>query len=513
MRTRGTTTTLLALVALCVLSLPLWAADKSHQITEYLDSLKDLKTVTPNSAVISHSVAQPSGFGDARVTCHTDGVRDQGTIEQLAAYGSRLDVLWPGSIIQGSSLFSNQLAPIALAHGPQGINVTAFVPGAEPGSTVPQTVRAKVSEPTLGTVTDAVHRLVFANPGTHQPASMSFKVDEIYSEQQAATAISASYSGIGADISGYLRTESFATRSHVVATFVQKYYTVAVEPPQHPSDFFRSKVKLEHVKSQTSQAHGPNPAVYINTIDYGRIAYIFISSNEDVHTLRAAVDASFNGLMAGGSLSGSERQKEIVRGSQVRVFVLGGDAGAGTDLVNRKLEALPTWIQTGATFSRQSPGAVISFSTRYLKSGYGVAGVAFVTDYARPGCVPTPERIIGVQRSYAINDDKDRGNAHRFLVLQGSAMLAAEEWGGDDIVWRTSPPNYNGPMLPVNIPFQQCSSLRFRTEQSGSHGETTGRTWIYGVTDAGRRLLLVEGEPFSIDDNGARDYAANCRVQ
>src|SRR2546430_2316565 len=83
----------------------------NQSIDRYLDSLRDVKTVTASKTVISSEAPQTNGLDDDRYTCTAETVREQGSMQQLAAFGTNSDVLWPGSIIQGSSLVSNQLAP------------------------------------------------------------------------------------------------------------------------------------------------------------------------------------------------------------------------------------------------------------------------------------------------------------------------------------------------------------------------------------------------------------------
>lgn len=485
------------------------------EINDYLNSLRDVQTPEASLTVINRGTPQANGYGDDRFTCQVDGVREQGSLQQLVAYGSRSDVVWPGSLIQGSSLMSNQLAPISLTHGPEEIQITAFVPGASTNAAGHmETIRAVIPRPTPGVVMDQIHNLVFPNPGAHQPANMSYTSELFYSANNGASTMSANFSSLGADVSTYLRNEDYDRRSHLLVQFVQQYYSVAVTAPAALSDFFDPRVKLVDLKAQTSQANGPNPAVYINTITYGRVAYIFLSSSEAGTKLKASADAAFNGLVTSGRLSGTTEQQQTVLRSTAQVFVLGGDATAGSQLVTRKLDALNDWITRGGTFSKDSPGAAIAFSTRYLRSDFRIAGAAFITDYSKPMCFSTPERLVAIHRDYAIDDDKDKGNAVRFLVYKGNVLLAQERWGGDDLVYRTSPPNYTGPILALNpsVPISDCSSLRLRTEQNGHDGKTTGKTWVYGVTDAGRTITLVDGESFSLDDTASKDYTTSCRI-
>jgi hypothetical protein len=505
-------TGLIAVSAVAILGSAALAQPLQQGINRYLDSLPDVVTLPASRTVVNQGAPQTNGFGDDRYTCEIDGVREQGSILQMAAFGSRSDVMWPGSLIQGSSLISNQLAPVALSHGPETIAITAFVPGTQETENSTRTVSAVLRSPSLNSVADAVNSLVFSNPGGHQPAAVAFTSSDFYNAQSGAVAISANFSSMGTDVSTYLRSEDYSKHSHVVVQFVQQYYTVAASPPARPADFFGPRVRLSEVQSQTSQEKGPNPVVYINTVTYGRVAYIFISSSERIEKLKEAVDASFSGLTSNGKFSGSTEQQRMVRSADVQVFVLGGDAALGANLVTQRLDGLPDWIKLGGTFSRESPGAAIAFSTRYLRSDYRIAGANFITDYSKPSCVQTPEKIVGISRSYSIEDDKDKGNAHRFLVSLGSQLIAEEQWTGNDIVWRSSPPNYNGPTLAVAVRLSDCSSLRFRTEQSGGNGKTTGRTWVYAVSDAGRKFTLVDGERFELENNSGKDYTTKCNV-
>jgi hypothetical protein len=489
-----------------VVSVGVWAADPRPNITRYLDSLPDVKSQAAATEVIQPGPSTTEGLGDDRHACTVDGMRQQGTLQQLAAYGPNNGLLWPGALVQGRSLAGNQLAPVGLTHGPQEITVLSFIP------TGTESIGALIQTPALRAVNDEIIDIVFGSSNPHQPAQMSFTKYEIFSAEQAVTTINATFSGPGVDFSSYLSTLDYSSRSHLILTFVQNYFEVTVAPPAHPSEFYGTRVSLREIKAQSSQTTGANPVVYVDSVTYGRAAYIVLSSTVSLRKLSAAVNASFGGLLASGHLGGTTEQQQVVRSSDQKVFVLGGDAAAGARLVTQNIAGLPEWISAGGTFSRESPGKPIAYSVRYLRSDYRPAGAFFTTDYSRPNCVPTPERIISVNRSYAIADDKDQGNSHRFLVYRGAELLNAETASGDDITWRTSPPNYNGPPLPINVPLSTCSQLKFRTEQTGSHGEMSGYAWVTGVTDAGRRISLVDREWFSLDDNAYRDYQANCRV-
>jgi thiol-activated cytolysin len=476
----------------------------AREINAYLASLPDLSLPDASQTIIGRSDPWGSGLGDARQTCRRENIREQGSIQQLAAFGQRADVLWAGSILQGSSLVSNQLAPVALERGPQTLTVTAFVPGART-----TTVSAMVDKPSLQTVTDQVNSLVFGSAGEHQPASMAFSSAAFFSERHGAVAISANFSSLAVDISSHLSTRDYARRSHVVVKFVQQYYTVAVGAPPSPAEFFSRRVRHADVRAQSSQSAGANPIVYINSVTYGRAAYLFLSSVESSEDLKAAVDATFSGLVASGSLSGSVEQQRIVRQAEAHTFVLGGDAAAGARLVARGVEGLAEWLAAGATFSRQSPGAAIAFSTRYLRPDYRIAGAAFVTDYSRPNCVSTPEEITSIRRSYHVDDDKDRGNDHRFSVRHGGVELASENWSGGDIVWRTGG-TYDGPWLPLGVKVSACSQLRLVTEQRGNEGRMTGNAWVTARTNAGRTLPLVSAARFSLNNTASISLPVSC---
>lgn len=503
----------LALALACCGTASTTAFAQAGAITKYLNSLPDIKTPPNSQFIVNQSAPATTGYNNSRVTCRIDRIRDQGSILQLAAYGSRNDVLWPGSLLQGSSLISNQLSPVTLSRGPMAIAVTAFVPGYVPNSSISmETIGATISDPRLQSVTDAIHNLVFPHPGAHQPANMAFTSAQVYSAEQATLTIAASYSTIGADITSYLNAQNYANRSHVVAQFAQQYYTVAVTPPVSPEDFFKKHTNIEALKLQTSQSSGPNPVVYVNTVTYGRIAYIFLSSVERGDKLKAAVDASFSGLLTNGNLSGNAEQQSVVRNAGAQVFVSGGDADAGTELTQNKVGGLGKWIRVGGTFSETSPGAPISFSTRYLRSDYRMAGASFTTDYNESVCVPSPERIISIRYWYTLTDDKDRGNSQRFLALEGAQIAGGENWNGAGIVWRDHNPNpyaYSG-NIALSVPVSECGRLTLRTEQSGNDGATEGNGWVEAATDAGRKALLVSGQHFKLKDTDHTDWSVNC---
>lgn len=488
---------------------------EAARIDAHLDSIQ-VPVLRParEEPVGSPGPQQVSGQGDSRITCSDQAFRKQGSLSSLAGFSPNAQTLWPGSLVQGASLSSNRLMPAPLPRGPIRLTITEYAPGVT-AENRPETVTRILQDPNLGSVTDTIFDLVFPNPGTEQPASVAVTAYSFYSAESGAIALQTDLSSVGTSVSASLSNRNYRTESNVVVQVVQKYYTVTVSPFQYPSAALAPNVSLSAVQAMTAPRDGnPNPLAYVSSVSYGRIAYIFLSSSEASEKLRVAAQATYNGLYANAGVKASAEEERIVNSARKEVFVLGGAASNAVELNTNNSDGLQNWLRAGATFSRRSPGLPISFTMRFLNTAQTDAGMAFSTDYTRPICTNSPERIVSVHRLYHLTDNKDRGTDHIFQMLRGPEVIAEENWTGGDIVWHPNVPSGYPGMVTImpdrSVRLGECSGLTFRTTFRNGSGDIAGRVWVRIITNDGRSYDIVNGQEFNMNHNASRDWRTSC---
>jgi hypothetical protein len=304
--------------------------------------------------------------------------------ESVVAFQPNADVLWPGSLVQGKTLQSGILTSIPVRGEDRvpGKIVLTGVAGAK-------VVEKEIAQPSLGTVQQAVNDLILSNllEDQVQPANASFSLHKVYTLDQAMLRLGASAQWMGGSVQANFRKQIQENKASVLVRFMQSYYAVSFEPPDSPSMFILTKRGAESLRQRMSPAINDiptNPPVYVASVTYGRELWALISSQESEETLETSLKASFSGLVAKGTVEAETKNRHVLRESKVNVFVLGsGLAEATPILLGDQEKGLEGYIRSGASFSRKSPGAVITYQTRYLGTG-NVAKLSSVTQYTVP---------------------------------------------------------------------------------------------------------------------------------
>jgi len=101
-------------------------------------------------------------------------------------------------------------------------------------------------------------------------------------------------------------------------------------------------------------------------------------------------------VTSGGEVSGDLKAKyeQITSNSTFTVIALGGNPNEAARISEPKdLRPLPEIIRSGAAYSRNHPGAAISYTTRFLKDNQ-LARVGFTTDFNKQECVQYPNGFV-----------------------------------------------------------------------------------------------------------------------
>jgi hypothetical protein len=231
--------------------------------------------------------------------CTVQKVQVKQSFEENLALDPLSDSLWPGAILDGASIPTGGYRPITANRAPLTISSADLQVDGPPYITV--------QDPKLSTVRDGIAQLLRrAKPQT--AAEFAYEAREIHSENQLAIALGAHYKKGSLNFSGNADFSRESVKNKVLVQFVQKYYTLAIDKPAHPSSFF--------AEPRTIGAD----EMYVASVTYGRRLLFLMQSSEDKTKLMAAANVATK--KGGGEVSAEYEQ--VLKNAEIYVWVLGG---------------------------------------------------------------------------------------------------------------------------------------------------------------------------------------------
>jgi hypothetical protein len=413
------------------------------------------------------------------------------SFESVAAFDPNADVLWAGSIVQGKSVESGVLAPIALDRKPGTVTVKNLT---MEGSSAEYS--RNIENPSNATLQKAVMDIVTQKLPIHSGALISYESASYSSVDQGLLHMGVSAKWLSASAKASISAEQTSKSSNMIVRLTQAYYSASFSPPSAPEAFFTDDVSVEDAALYMSPKSGKarsNPPVYVSTVTYGRSLYFLISSNEESSRLKAAVESSFKiGIVNGDATVAAERQR-IMQDSDIRVLVLGGSGSSAVHvLTGDKVAGIEKLLREGADYSPSSPGVPISYQLRYLKDN-DVARLSLTTEYDDRRVTP-----IGVKQLLVtfntMDDDKDKEEALDAWAYLGGRELFHSTFSGGE-TWDDHTSRQLAFNMPSGITYDQVKNMSFRLRKNPV-GSEHGKGWrvaieIKALLEDGRQMLVL----------------------
>ncbi len=340
----------------------------------------------------------PSPSGD--YTCVDTPVDEVRQYDELLGQLAIGDVLWPGSMLRGDSVYANQLTPIVLPRAPLTFSVSLESLGGGARS-------ATLASPSLSSYRDAVGQILAQQISGATPARISAQIDEVSTEEQLAVALGASVSApIVAKVKAGFSFQDSSKRSRYVVKFFQLYYTVDLDPPGLPHEFFAPGVTVDDV----AQVIAPeSPPVYVSSIGYGRQVVFTFESELSKTEVGAALSFVYQGA---AEVTGdvSLTHQEVLSHTHTTAFILGGDAGEAAAASIGSYDQLKTFIAKGGNYSKDSPGAAIAYKLSYVRDHQPVR-VSYASMYSQKTCSRVTQKLHVVFEKITVDSSgSDGGN-------------------------------------------------------------------------------------------------------
>lgn len=238
------------------------------------------------------------------------------------------DVIYPGSILRGSSFIDGKYDPLVLSTPFNDVTLSVDLKGTNfPG--------AIVTKPALSYVRTALNSFLFNNYTAYDPAAIpadyTYQSDSIYSSKTFSKSLSVHVEAnvlqgmVTANFNYAANTTSATSKKYVMVKVYQKFYNASIDP-KFVSDWIGGEIKAKEC--------GTHEPLYISSVDYGRIAYLLIETNlstiEITKMVNAAVGVKFLSWSASTEVSYNEKFTKLWGTNSIKVKVLGGPSGVIT---------------------------------------------------------------------------------------------------------------------------------------------------------------------------------------
>lgn len=290
-------------------------------------------------------------------------VEKQTTLSPLSIINeANLDVIYPGSILRGSSFINATYDPLVLKNAFKPVTLSMSLRG-------DLSVSANIL-PAYSQITNATNILVNKNKNLIDynaiPTYYEYQSDEITTEDSFKKALDAHLNvnvlgGLVKANFGYSQNSGSAnTKSYVMVKVRQRLYSMTIDPKYY-TDWIDGDIG-----ANTFGTHEP---VYVSNVDYGRVAYILIETtkNESYNNtmVKASVGVALKVVDIGLDVNYSEEFKKLFAQNKIKVMIVGGPIDLGGKVTD--YNSFVKFLQAPTPSDLVSSSAPISYKIRRLK--------------------------------------------------------------------------------------------------------------------------------------------------
>lgn len=339
----------------------------ADDLNEYLGSLPPISVEFPDEKAAS--VVDSAEEKDLEYIYKIEYYSVAEGFDEQIVLNPQTDVIYPGALIKGESILDGSYVPIPAERKP--ITISTSLTGGDK-------VSIDIEDPKLSTVRTAVNDLMNQEYDV-QPANVGYTIKEAYSKEQLQLSLRASYNGV-VDVEAGFDYDNKSIKTRLVAKFIQSYYTLDMDLPSQPSDLFDEEVD--------NILFGSYMPMYVSSVTFGRMALFTIESELEETEIRSFLNASFSGASGSASLS----FEDFSASSTMQVYILGGSGDSAAKGVE-DYTAFTKYITEGGSYSKDSPGAPISYKLRYIKDNT-IGRIVLAASYPIRTAIPRTDNIV-----------------------------------------------------------------------------------------------------------------------
>lgn len=289
-------------------------------------------------------------------------IEKQYTMSTVSVAGvSDTDVIYPGSILRGSSfleatynplVISNTFSPVILSGTLQG-NGTSFTSSVTP---------------TLGAVRNQINIMKSQNTINYSaiPAVIEYSSEKVVNNKSYKKALethinaSGLFNVLSANFDTSSASEGYTNKSYTIVRLKQWFYNFSIDPKFY-ADWVTGPINITEF--------GTHEPVYVSSVDYGRVAYIRIENTESETNnqtmIKAAVGYAIPTLSAGISVTSTNQFKTLISNGKVKFMVVGGPVGLGQQVTD--YDSFKAFVQQPNSQDLVNSSVPIGYKIRRLK--------------------------------------------------------------------------------------------------------------------------------------------------
>lgn len=326
------------------------------------------------------------------------------------------DIIYPGCALKGNSIGDGTYAAITdcqLGDITFSINLSPENP-AEKSKTKYTIKNIRKSD-----YQDALNE--WANMQFKEGAQTTIQsVEKITNNTELVVKLGAAVKSSIADVSTSFGFNFNKKKNHILAKVIQKVFSVSTDFPRNTPTIFN---KVDKTYFENYQP------VYVSNINYGRILYLCIDTDESEKDVQAALDFAIKKIKNTDvtiDANAETKYKNILSKSDIHITMLGGGATLQREVTNANLEAVKRFLDQHVPINQLQP---ISFSLRFAVDNsqarvltsnvYTITQKDFIQDFKR---IRLSFRVVGAK---ATKDDGRLPNMNWKAVLNGSLGMQA----------------------------------------------------------------------------------------
>jgi thiol-activated cytolysin len=197
-------------------------------------------------------------------------------------------------------------------------------------------------------------------------AQSKFDMSHMESESQLYAELGYRYGGLlksKLNINASVMTTD--TKSTRTAYYQQVYYTISVDDPASPDEFFSDTSADTIAQLQRYGVSDATPPAYISSVSYGRLIAVMMEST----STSTEVDAAFKAMFGKNKITAGSTYESILKNSKFTYCVWGGNEKDGATLTS-DFSTLYDLIASGAEFNSSNRGMPISYSVKFLRDNH-----------------------------------------------------------------------------------------------------------------------------------------------
>jgi hypothetical protein len=446
-----------------------------NEIDERLLSYKPWSELAPKADDSKVGKGNPP-VSEGKYVCNEEDFKLTRTPKEVVLFGANEAALWPGALWQGGPYINYQIEQLPLQ--PRApLTLTSDLPISEPSETV--------DSPSAASMRKAIESLRdrATKEGKQIAARASYDAQEAYSLEQVSLELGISGKFVNQSAKAALAWKQSVEQRTIAAFFVQRMFTVSVQLPATPSDFFNG-LTLKAIEDQEDLGRmgSDNPPLYVESVTYGRLLLFTFTSTASHTQMKAALDYAYRGG-ADVDVEAKAEYEKILSSSQIRVVPYGGPWENAAKLI-KSAKLGDYFDEKDAPLSTAVP---ISYRLNTLARGSSAA-VAETTNYTQRDChlasEPTVKmndrfylQYVGDGRYFSKAEWLTPGDALRkypYPTLRQGAVTLKFRGTGEDL--------------------QHGNRLRFATLEGKAQGRSLGKDVEPGAWNSKSRVFYSAPE-------------------